>query len=235
MRRSWSPGRLASALALGAWGTLFWFLLLSGRTTLYLSTRTSWLVPVGATLLTATAIGRLASARVEAAEPLGRREAWVLGAMVLPVILVLALPPATLTSYAASRRSSFVRSGYSTSGGDIASGQLTLLDVAGAQTSKEGLQALVKRAGSEVDFVGFVTRYASTPADEFLLTRFIITCCVADATIAQVRVVDAPPGKFQQDDWVEVTGKIYPLGREILVDASKVVQVPRPARPYLTP
>ena len=42
--------------------------------------------------------------------------------------------------------------------------------------------------------------------DEFLLTRLIITCCVADATIAQVRVVGVPPGKFASNDWVNVTG-----------------------------
>ncbi len=54
---------------------------------------------------------------------------------------------------------------------------------------------------------------ADTPADEFLLTRYIVTCCVADATTAQVRVVNVPPGKFQANDWVEVRGPIYPLGQ----------------------
>ncbi|MBI2237590.1 MAG: TIGR03943 family protein [Actinobacteria bacterium] len=231
----WSAGRVASGLTLGAWGFLFWFLLVTGRSSLYLSTRTKWLVPVGAILLTATAAGRLAASRVHAPEPLHRKEAWLLGLMVVPVVVVLALPPGALGSFAASRRSSFVRSGYAASASDIASGSLSLIDVAGAQTSKEGERALAARAGSRVTFVGFVTRYPNTPADEFMLTRFIITCCVADATIAQVRVVNAPPGKFEEDDWVEVSGTIYPLGREILVDASSVEAVPRPARPYLTP
>lgn len=235
MSRAWSPSRVATALVLGAWASLFWFLLSTGRTTLYLSSRTSWVVPVGAVLLTAGALGRLASARVQTAEPLEIREAWVMGLIVVPVVLVLALPPAALGSYAASRRSSFAQSGIVTAAGDIASGELSLLDVAGAQTSKEGQQALVRRAGSTVTFEGFVTRYPNTPADEFLLTRFIITCCVADATIAQVRVVNAPPGMFRADDWVRITGTIYPLGREILVDASYVEEIPRPARPYLTP
>ena len=44
-----------------------------------------------------------------------------------------------------------------------------------------------------------------------------------------------PPGRFAPDDWVSVTGRIYPLGNEILVDASAVQAIPQPERPYLTP
>ena len=78
-------------------------------------------------------------------------------------------------------------------------------------------------------------RFLAVPADEFLLTRFLISCCVADALTVQVRIVDAPPGEFKQDQWVRVTGRIYPLGREVLVDATDVVGIARPERPYLTP
>jgi uncharacterized repeat protein (TIGR03943 family) len=231
----WSPARIGGGLVLGAWASLFWFLLVSGRDDLYLSTRTSWVVPVGAVLLTAASLGRLASARVRAPEQLGVREAWVLGAMVLPVVLVLALPAATLGSFSASKRASFAASGVATPLGDIGTGQLTLIDVAAAQTTKQGEIALAKRAGEQVDFVGFVTRYADTPADEFLLSRYIVTCCVADATIALVRVVNVPPGAFATNQWVEVRGTIYPLGREVIVNASQITDVPRPSRPYLTP
>ncbi|MFB3737422.1 MAG: TIGR03943 family protein [Candidatus Velamenicoccus archaeovorus] len=231
----WSPVRIGGAVVLGVWAALFWFLLLSGRDALYLSTRTSWVVPVGGVLLTAASLGRLASARVGTPEPLRRREAWVLGAMVLPVVLVVALPPAVLGSFSAGKRAGFTASGIATPLGDIGTGRLTLIDVAAAQTTREGEAALARRAGEPVTFVGFVTRYADTPADEFLLTRYIITCCVADATIAEVRVVNVPPGAFATNRWVEVRGTIYPLGREVIVDASRITPVPRPSRPYLTP
>lgn len=232
----WSAGRVAVALVMAAWAGMFWFLLASGRWSLYLSTRTSWLVPVGAVLLSAAALGRLASARVQHdPEPLSTRRTWTIGLLVLPVVVILALPPAALTSYAVGRRSGFVGSGVSTSTQDIATGSLSLIDVAAAQTTSSGLDALEQRAGEQVSFDGFVTRFADTPADEIMLTRFIVTCCVADATIAQVRVVDVPAGQFQQDQWVRVTGKIYPLGREVLVDATDVVGIARPSKPYLTP
>jgi uncharacterized membrane protein YcgQ (UPF0703/DUF1980 family) len=62
-----------------------------------------------------------------------------------------------------------------------------------------------------------------------------VSCCVADATIAEVRVVDVTPGQFTNEDWVEVTGTIYPIGREVIVDASGIAEVARPDHPYLTP
>jgi uncharacterized repeat protein (TIGR03943 family) len=226
---------VAGAVVLGAWAGLFWFLLLTGREAFYLSTRTQWIVPVAAVLLTAAALGRLASARTGAPEPIRRRELLVMAIMVVPVLLVVALPPATLGTFSAGKRAGFAGVGVTTSAGDIATGELTLVDVAAGQTTPDGERALAARGGDTVDFVGFVTRYADTPADELLLTRYVVTCCVADATVAQVRVVNVTPGAFEDNDWVEVRGVIYPIGREVIVSATSVDAVDRPDRPYLTP
>lgn len=225
---------MAGAAVLAAWAGLFWFLWLTGRQDLYLSTRTDWVVPVAALLLTTATVGRLASARVARPKPLAARELWIMGLMVVPVILVLFAPPATLGTFSAGKRAGFAGGGV-VSPRDIATGGLTLIDVAAAQTSPEGGRALAARAGEVVRFVGFVSIRDDTPADEFLLTRYVVTCCVADATIAEVRVVNVTPGTFSDEDWVEVTGTIYPLGREVIVDASDIAAVERPDRPYLTP
>lgn len=230
----WSASRVAGALVIAAWAALFWFLLFTGRDAFYLSTRTSWVVPVAAVLLTAGAIGRLLAARTTSPEPVRRREAVVMGIMVVPVVLIAFLPAATLGSFSAGKRSAFAGTGIVASG-DIGTGELTLVDVAAGQTSKEGERALAARASESVSFVGFVSRYDDTPADEFLLTRYVVTCCVADATVAQVRVVNVPAGAFEANEWVQVDGTIYPVGREVIVDASAIEEVPRPARPYLTP
>jgi uncharacterized repeat protein (TIGR03943 family) len=233
--RHWSPARVASGLMLSAWAGMFWFLMISGRELLYVSTRTRWVVPTGAAVLTGAALGRLLSARTSAPEPLGRKEAWILGLMIVPVITVLVLPPASLGTYAVSRRSSFLRAGISSNPADIASGALTLIDIASTPTTELGVNALAQRAGDEVSFTGIVTRYPDTPADEFMLTRFVVTCCVADATVAQVRVVDVTPGQFADGDWVTVDGTFYPLGRDVIVAANKIAPVPQPKNPYLTP
>ncbi len=232
---TWSARRMAATIALGAWAGLFWFLMASDRTSLYLSSRTDWLVPVGAVILSIAAIGRALSLRTEAPEPLASKDAWAIGLIIVPVVAVLALPPGSLTSFAASRRSSFSSAGFTTSAEDVSDGELSLGDVAGALRSEEAMSALVARAGSEVDFTGFVTREPGMPADEFVLTRFLISCCVADALSVEVRVVGAPPGELEKDQWVRVSGKIYPLSDEVIVDADAIESVKRPEKPYLTP
>jgi uncharacterized repeat protein (TIGR03943 family) len=232
MRPRWSASRLAQGLALAVWGGLFWFLLVSGRTSLYLSSRTAWVVPVGAIILTLAATGRLATARTEKPQPLGHRTAWGVGFVLLPVAAILALPPAALGSYAASRRS--LAPGFVTTAPDLASGgQVTLASVAAAGWSEDARRSLVRRAGSRVSFEGIVARRDGQAADEFMLTRFIVSCCVADALSVQVRVVGAPPGRFEEDQWLRVSGAFYPVGKEVVVDASEIEPIPQPDDPYL--
>jgi uncharacterized repeat protein (TIGR03943 family) len=229
-----SPRRLSTAVVLVVWAGAFWWLLLTDRSSLYLSSRTSWVVPLGAVLMSIAAIGRLATARSVDAETVRARELWGLALLLVPVVVVAASPQASLGSFAVDRRATFA-SAYVSSSSDISSGELSLADVAGATRVPELMNALVARAGSEVTFVGFVDRDDDMPADEFMLTRFMISCCVADALTVQVRVTGAPPGKFSPDDWVRVTGAIYPVEREIIVDAASVEAVPRPKDPYLNP
>lgn len=230
-----SPKRLATAVILGGWAAVFWFLLIADRTFLYLSSRTAWVVPVGATILTLAFLGRLTSLRAAGPERFSPMEAVGYFVLVFPVIIVFVLPPTALTSFAASRRSSISGAGFVTSAGDVSAGDLSLVDLAGAMRTEEGRAALVKRAGDEVSFIGFVAREEGDSADEFTLTRFVVSCCVADALSVQVRVAGAPPGRFKEDEWVQVTGNLYPLAQEAVVDATEIVRVPRPKRPYISP
>jgi putative membrane protein len=230
----WSPTRLASAAALALWAAMFWMLFLTGRTYLYLSTRTSWLVPIGAIIFTAGTIGRLATARTDRREPVDRHNAWGLGLMVLPVVLVLALPPATLGAYTVQKRATFAGSAIGATARDV-TGPLDFVDIGASQSFPAAMDQLRARAGEPITLEGFVTREASAPPDEILLTRYIVTCCVADATIAQVRVVGLPPGDYEDDEWLQVTGNAYPVGREVLVAANSATEIPVPDQPYLTP
>ena len=234
MTKRWSGPRVAAGVVIAAWAVLFWALFASGRTGLYLSARTAWLVPMGAALTTVAAIGRLSTARTAHDEHLGARDRWMVAAVGLPVVLLLALPPATLGAFAAGRRASFSGAGGVVTPDDFEHGPLTMVHVASAQTSEENLAKLRARAGEEVTLDGFVVRNADTPPDELLLTRFIVTCCVADATTAQVRVVNVPPGTYPDGDWLEVRGRIYPIAREVIVAADGVTSIPPPDSPYLT-
>jgi putative membrane protein len=156
-----------------------------------------------------------------------------MGLIILPVVTILVLPPAALGGYAASRRSSLTSGSFASSAEDIESGDLSLVDVSGALRSPDAMRALVRRAGEDVDFTGFVTKDSGMAANEFTLNRFLITCCVADALSAEVRVIGAPPGEFKTDEWVRVEGQVYPVGKEVIVDASDIKTVKRPKHPYL--
>jgi putative membrane protein len=229
-----SARRIATGFVLAMWAASFWWLLVTDRSSLYLSNRTSWVIPLGAVLMTVAAVGRFASARTSHPEPLRPSDLWGLALLLVPVVVLTASPVTSLGSFAVDRRASFA-SAFVSSSEDISTGDLSLADVAGATRVPELMNALVGRAGSEVSFVGFVDRDPDMPADEFMLTRFMISCCVADALTVQVRVTSAPPGEFQPDDWVRVTGALYPVEREVIVDATDVEAVPRPEDPYLNP
>ena len=231
----WSPVRVATALALGAWAALFCTLLVTGRTYLYLSSRTAWLVPLGATIFATAAIGRIATARTADVEPLDRRTAWTLGAITVPVVLLLALPPATLGTYSVGKRATFGGSAIGATARDV-TGPLDFVDIGAAQSFPAAMRQLEARAGEPITLEGFVSKEASEP-DEILLTRYIVTCCVADATIAQVRIVGLQTSDYSDDEWLQVTGNVYPVGREVLVaaDGSTVHQIPVPDQPYLMP
>ena len=231
----WSARRLAVAAVLGGWAALFWFLMATGRVSLYLSDRTSWVVPIAAILLSATTASVVASGRTPHPEPLGSREALGMAAFLVPVVLLVSLPPTTLGSFSAPRKSQYAGPGFSSVYGRFgATSEITLLTVAAAKHTEEGARFLADRAGEEVRFVGFVARDMSAPSDELLLTRYVVTCCAADASVVQVRVVNARPGVADPDEWIEVTGLIYPIGREVIVDARSIRHVARPERPYLT-
>ncbi|MBA2312634.1 MAG: hypothetical protein H0V97_07525 [Actinobacteria bacterium] len=235
MTATWSVSRLTTGFALAIWAAAFWFLIAADRAAFYFSSRTTWLAPVGAVTLTAATIGRLMSARSSRPEPITRRQLGTLMVLIIPAIIITAFPPAALGSFAVSRRSTAIKGAYvSMTGRDLSKGDLSLVDIFGLRYTGD-LDQLAPRAGSPSSFTGFVTKDSPDGADEFRLNRFMISCCPGDAVNIQVRVVGAPPGEFKADDWVRVTGKIYPVGAEVIVDATEVARVDRPDRPYLNP
>jgi len=234
MTLTWSKARIATSAALAVWAALFWYIIILDRLPLYLAARTTWLAPVGAITLTLAALGRLASARTSVPEPLSKKQSINLVTLALPALLIMALPPIALGSFAIERRGPSVSGGYVTvSGRQIGEGDLSLMDVFELSYDNE-LHRLADRAGTTSSFTGFVSREPDSAAGEFTLNRFIISCCPGDAISVQLRVVGAPPGQFEADDWVRVSGGIYPVGEQLVVDASEVIQVPRPAHPYLS-
>jgi uncharacterized repeat protein (TIGR03943 family) len=92
-----------------------------------------------------------------------------------------------------------------------------------------------------VTLVGFVTDDPTVP-DGFVLARFVVSCCAADALPLLVRVDWAgqvPP----RESWVEVTGEHVPAPAalpqserpevaNIVLRATEVIPIPEPSQPY---
>ena len=233
--KSWSLKRLLEAAPLLGWAAVFWTLLLTGRTQLYLASRVDWLVKVGAVGFTALAIARLATGRSRRRERPRPMDLVRTGIVVAPVVFTLAVPPTVLGSFAVTRRSVATGGVVTTDPQDLEDGDLSLVDVAGATRERAAMQALAQRAGDEVSFTGFVTKDPQDGADEFDLNRFLVVCHVGDALNISVHVVQAPPGEVKQDQWVRITGALYPMGDDVIVAASELEKIAKPDQPYLYP
>lgn len=94
-------------------------------------------------------------------------------------------------------------------------------------------------AGQDADVIGFVYRDDRFGADEFFLTRFVVSCCVADAAVAGVMVRVPPDTALEADQWVRITGTFAPgtfdgAAVPVLV-ADSIAPADIPEQPYLYP
>lgn len=212
--------------ATAAWAAFFYLLWLTHTSSRYLGTRTQWLVPFGALTLTA-AIAVALRTQWRARTPLRATEAAGLFTLVLPLALLLLAPHAELGSYAASKKaSSFfpaVKPQPPATPRDV-----TLLDIRVAEEDDVFALASHIHRGTRVGLLGLVT---SARGGRFALTRFYITCCIADA---QPITIDVEwPRPVTRDRWVWVTGKLEGPSSRYSVTADRVVVRHAPAKPYL--
>jgi uncharacterized repeat protein (TIGR03943 family) len=215
--------RVARLAVVAAWAALFVALWATGASSRYLGARTQWLVPFGAvTLVGALALALLGprrGGRLRAGEGLG------LFLLCVPLVGALLVPHAELGAYAASHKSSgffpAVKPKPPATPRDV-----TLLDVKVAQ--RDDLYALASHIhpGTRVDVVGVVTHAG---AREFSLTRFYVTCCIADAQPLTIGVRSS--ANPRADEWVRVVGT---LTRDWALAADRVARVAKPGEPYLS-
>jgi putative membrane protein len=93
--------------------------------------------------------------------------------------------------------------------------------------------------GQQADVVGFVYHDARLAEGQFLVGRFTVTCCVADAAAIGMIVIWPPAQALPANAWVRVRGAVSAAtldGRPIpLIAAESVEQVAEPDNPYLYP
>ena len=98
------------------------------------------------------------------------------------------------------------------------------------------VDALAER---EADVIGFVFRDERFGADQFFLSRFTISCCVADAAVTGLVVEGIDTATWQTDQWVQVKGEIaestFNGAPNAVLRATSITPVDAPSQPYLYP
>ncbi len=91
--------------------------------------------------------------------------------------------------------------------------------------------------GLKVKLDGFVMEDPTLPPNYFLVSRFVISCCAADARPVGIPVrYDPKKVQIHSDDWVEVTGTLdideIQQDRQPVVIADGIQPIPVPDNPY---
>ena len=94
-------------------------------------------------------------------------------------------------------------------------------------------------SGQAADVTGFIYHDIRLESGQFMVARFSLTCCVADA-VAIGMVVNWPDSSGLPDNqWVRVRGVVEVSqveGKSVpLIRAESVDKVPQPEQPYLFP
>ncbi|MGF1569136.1 MAG: TIGR03943 family protein [Nodosilinea sp.] len=91
--------------------------------------------------------------------------------------------------------------------------------------------------GQTVKVSGFVTHIPNWPPNFFMISRFVLTCCAADAYPVGLPVT-LPMGtpRPQPDTWLEVSGEMttetLDNKRQLTIGRPTLTEIPQPRNPY---
>ncbi len=236
---------LKPALLIGL-GLYFASIIATGSLTNYINMRFAWLAYVAAVfflLLGVAGAHRLIRAGADHHHEHGTPEhhprgtiSWAaLAVVAIPLLLGTLIPSRPLGAAAVEGDVSA-----NTLGGDSSAAialppeQRTVLDWIRAFRASDDPASF---SGQPVDIIGFVYRSDDYPDGMFLVARFVISHCVADATAIGLLVAwseDLPP-----DTWVRVRGQLaagaFQGETHPLIQPASVDVVRQPEHPYLYP
>lgn len=238
-RKDQLQGWLKTALLLGL-AVYFVYNILSGNLTNYINQRFSWLSYVAVVLFALLGIANAlellrGSIRIRSH---GEVLTWrALAIFAIPLILGTLIPSQPLGATAVDGNIS-LNTASVTNATTFTTNPLewNVLDWLRAFNAADDIKSF---NGKEANVIGFVYREASFPDDQFMVARFTISCCVADASALGLPVIWANAPDIQQDTWVQVKGNFQVedfRGDTVpVLHANTVEVVPQPEHPYLYP
>lgn len=160
----------------------------------------------------------------------------------LPLVLGLAIPARPLGASAVDNKGLNTSAPLSASGGgaattlQIAPEERTILDWVRAFNYAPDASAFNDQPA---DVVGFVYRNNRLAENQFMIGRFIVTCCAADASAVALIAEWPEAAQLPENAWVRVRGPVRAAeldGQAIpLIAATHVEPVAQPEQPYMYP
>ncbi|MBM7702440.1 TIGR03943 family putative permease subunit [Metabacillus iocasae] len=91
--------------------------------------------------------------------------------------------------------------------------------------------------GKEIEVDGFVYREPEFEDNQFVVARFGLSCCVADASVYGTLATSKHAQKFEEDEWIKVKGVIEQIEYNGLllpyIQIKEITKIERPANPYV--
>ena len=231
------------ALILILMAIFFTDLLVSGKLFFYIGPRFSWLSLLAVILFIILAgsyklVGK-PSSDVDHDHQHGKAPIGPVVTTALPLILGMLIPPSPLGASAISTHSVGNNTGIAKSNDQLLTtvpSERNILDWVQAMNTNPDPAAL---DGQPADVIGFVYQDNRFDTDQFLLARFTITCCVADAMAIGLVVQSPEAERLTADSWVRVQGTFVEgkLGDTLtpVLMAEDIAPIQAPEQPYLYP
>ncbi len=241
-RAAWDRSEVLDALILGTWSLAFFRYWITGKLFLLLHPDYMWLAHGAAIVLMGMAVFKLTQRRRRA--PVSSHATLLPPQLSRLILLAVAIVSLIYTPQAFASEAAIQRG---------ISDSLTL--------TRSQPQRFVRQAGSEertiIDWIrtlnvypepdaytgqavnvsGFVIHPEEWPEDYLMVSRFVLTCCAADAypvglplQLAVSRQAYAP------DSWLEVKGKMVTATidgqRQLAIEPTEIEPIPEPRNPY---
>jgi uncharacterized repeat protein (TIGR03943 family) len=182
----------------------------------------------------------LARARAHHENRLHRASWLAIGLLALPALLGFFAPARPLGAGAIESRGIGLAApdppGSVTQAQRIATGPMNILDWL-REFSRNADPTTFR--GKQADVIGFVYRDPRSKADEFWVSRFAVSCCVADASALGLLVKTDHAAELKTDSWVRVVGTFDTgefAGEQIpMLVAETIEPTEQPNQPYLYP
>lgn len=246
--------RKIQVLILAGLGVYLLFVVASGRLYYYINERFIWLVVAGGLIFLGTALA-LGLEALRSDQHSKRHEVhsesheghqhggglnWSLLIAAIPLLLGFLVTPRPLDASTLNVR------GVSTSGLSAASGEKLVIEApADSRNVLDWVRAfsfsedLSEFEGEPVDLIGFVYQEPSLDESQFLVSRFTLSCCVADAFAIGIKVESEDAQDWASNQWVHLVGRISVRENEgspeAVVIPQRIVEIEPPPQPYLFP